>query len=109
MENSGNDYTFNRREEQNKKIGVSPPHIPLNSPGVNWRNGRPSLLPVPLMVKNASLENRKSPWHFANCTILTQPNDTDNIFYFLTRKYMHAETIALLTRPLYFTNMKYLK
>ena len=29
--------------------------------------------------------------------------------YFLTRKYMHAETLALLTKPLYFPNMKYLK
>jgi hypothetical protein len=26
-----------------------------------------------------------------------------------TRKYMHAETLALLTKPLYFPNMKYLK
>jgi hypothetical protein len=26
-----------------------------------------------------------------------------------TRKYMHAETLALLTKPLYFLNMKYLK
>jgi hypothetical protein len=24
-------------------------------------------------------------------------------------KYMHAETLALLTKPLYFPNMKYLK
>jgi hypothetical protein len=29
-----------------------------------------------------------------------------NIYY---RKYMHAETVALLTKPLYFPNMKYLK
>ena len=27
----------------------------------------------------------------------------------LTRKYMHAETLALLTKPLHFPNMKYLK
>jgi hypothetical protein len=27
----------------------------------------------------------------------------------LTRKYMRAETLALLTKPLYFPNMKYLK
>jgi hypothetical protein len=27
----------------------------------------------------------------------------------LTRKYMHAETLALLTKPLYFPNMKYQK
>jgi hypothetical protein len=27
----------------------------------------------------------------------------------LTRKYMHAETLALLTKPLYFPNMKYLE
>ena len=27
----------------------------------------------------------------------------------MTRKYMHAETLALLTKPLYFPNMKYLK
>jgi hypothetical protein len=27
----------------------------------------------------------------------------------ITRKYMHAETLALLTKPLYFPNMKYLK
>jgi hypothetical protein len=26
-----------------------------------------------------------------------------------TRKYMHAETLALLTKPLYFPNMKYLE
>ena len=26
-----------------------------------------------------------------------------------TRKYMHAETLALLTKPLYIPNMKYLK
>ena len=26
-----------------------------------------------------------------------------------TRKYMHAETLAWLTKPLYFPNMKYLK
>jgi hypothetical protein len=26
-----------------------------------------------------------------------------------TRKYMHAETLALLTKPLYFPNVKYLK
>jgi hypothetical protein len=26
-----------------------------------------------------------------------------------TRKYMHAETLALLTKPLHFPNMKYLK
>jgi hypothetical protein len=26
-----------------------------------------------------------------------------------TRKYIHAETLALLTKPLYFPNMKYLK
>ena len=25
-----------------------------------------------------------------------------------TRKYMHAETLALLTKPVYFPNMKYL-
>jgi hypothetical protein len=29
--------------------------------------------------------------------------------YNMTRKYMHAETLALLTKPLYFPNMKYLK
>jgi hypothetical protein len=29
--------------------------------------------------------------------------------YLYTRKYMHAETLALLTKPLYFPNMKYLK
>ena len=29
--------------------------------------------------------------------------------YKSTRKYMHAETLALLTKPLYFPNMKYLK
>ena len=28
---------------------------------------------------------------------------------YVTRKYMHAETLALLTKPLYFPNMKYLK
>jgi hypothetical protein len=27
----------------------------------------------------------------------------------ITRKYMHAETLALLTKPLYFPNVKYLK
>jgi hypothetical protein len=32
--------------------------------------------------------------------------DLDTI---VTRKYMHAETLALLTKPLYFPNMKYLK
>ena len=34
-----------------------------------------------------------------------------NILYFNARKYMHAETIAwpLLTKPLYFPNMKYFK
>jgi hypothetical protein len=26
-----------------------------------------------------------------------------------TRKYMHAETLALLAKPLYFPNVKYLK
>jgi hypothetical protein len=31
------------------------------------------------------------------------------INYFATGKYMHAETLALLTKPLYFPNMKYLK
>jgi hypothetical protein len=31
------------------------------------------------------------------------------IVWVLTRKYMHAETLALLTKPLYFPNMKYLK
>jgi hypothetical protein len=31
------------------------------------------------------------------------------IVYVCTRKYMHAETLALLTEPLYFPNMKYLK
>ena len=25
----------------------------------------------------------------------------------ITRKYMHAETLALLTKPLYFPNMKF--
>ena len=34
--------------------------------------------------------------------VLLAINDT-------TRKYMHAETLALLTKPLYFPNMKYLK
>jgi hypothetical protein len=29
--------------------------------------------------------------------------------YLITRKYMHAETLALLTKSLYFPNMKYLK
>jgi hypothetical protein len=29
--------------------------------------------------------------------------------YLITRKYMHAETLALLTKPLYFPNMKYLE
>jgi hypothetical protein len=33
----------------------------------------------------------------------TRPNHN------VTRKYMHAETLALLTKPLYFPNMKYLK
>jgi hypothetical protein len=28
---------------------------------------------------------------------------------YITRKYMHAETLALQTKPLYFPNMKYLK
>jgi hypothetical protein len=28
--------------------------------------------------------------------------------YQITRKYTHAETLALLTKPLYFPNMKYL-
>jgi hypothetical protein len=27
----------------------------------------------------------------------------------ITRKYMHAETLALLTKPFYFPNVKYLK
>jgi hypothetical protein len=31
------------------------------------------------------------------------------IMYNITRKYMHAETLALLTKPLCFPNMKYLK
>ena len=31
------------------------------------------------------------------------------IFIIHTRKYMHAETLALLTKPLYFPNMKYLE
>jgi retron-type reverse transcriptase len=31
------------------------------------------------------------------------------LFLLYTRKYMHAETLALLTKPLYFPNMKYLK
>ena len=41
--------------------------------------------------------------------------DDNNISYshkdnsHLTRKYIHAETLALLTKPLYFPNMKYLK
>jgi hypothetical protein len=32
-----------------------------------------------------------------------------NAIHIYTRKYMHAETLALLTKPLYFPNMKYLK
>jgi hypothetical protein len=31
------------------------------------------------------------------------------IIFIYTRKYMHAETLALLTKPLYFPNTKYLK
>jgi hypothetical protein len=31
------------------------------------------------------------------------------IFNYVLEKYMHAETLALLTKPLYFPNMKYLK
>jgi hypothetical protein len=37
---------------------------------------------------------------------------TQNFFYITlltTRKYMHAETLPLLTKPLYFPNLKYLK
>jgi hypothetical protein len=30
-----------------------------------------------------------------------------NAKYISTRKYMHAETLALLTKPLYFPNMKF--
>jgi hypothetical protein len=38
------------------------------------------------------------------CRVLaTKYYRTDKI----TRKYMHAETLALLTKPLYFPNMKY--
>jgi hypothetical protein len=29
--------------------------------------------------------------------------------YFFTREYMHPETLSLLTKPLYFPNIKYLK
>ena len=32
-----------------------------------------------------------------------------NLDQIVTRKYMHAETLALLTKPFYFPNMKYLK
>jgi hypothetical protein len=35
--------------------------------------------------------------------------DAGSLVYCVTRKYMHAETLALLTKPLYFPNMKYLK
>jgi hypothetical protein len=40
-------------------------------------------------------------WHHPTTTFFTT--------YIQTRKYMHAETLALLTKPLYFPNMKYLK
>jgi hypothetical protein len=36
-------------------------------------------------------------------------NTSAYIAYIFTRKYMHAETLAMLTKPLHFPNMKYLK
>jgi hypothetical protein len=45
--------------------------------------------------------------HAKTTTTLVNPFDAQNND--TTRKYMHAETLALLTKPLYFPNMKYLK
>ena len=41
--------------------------------------------------------------------LITCKPDTRHQNISVTRKYMHAETLALLTKPLYFPNMKYLK
>jgi predicted P-loop ATPase/GTPase len=59
----------------------------------------------------------KSPTRFTNTTqslldvVLVSSNSLVRRSGVLntTRKYMHAETLALLTKPLYFLNMKYLK
>jgi hypothetical protein len=46
------------------------------------------------------------------CGVYHPPRPTypsNELMQYLTRKYMHAETHALLTKPLYFPNMKYLE
>jgi hypothetical protein len=51
--------------------------------------------------------------HLVNSSTISSENRNLSLMLnktiYRTRKYMHAETLALLTRPLYFLNMKYLK
>jgi hypothetical protein len=58
---------------------------------------------------NNNISNHPHRHYTIITTIQTLKVSNDSITTKYTRKYMHAETLALLTKPLYFPNMKYLK
>jgi hypothetical protein len=57
-----------------------------------------------MLLVQLGINSTRDVWKFSK---LDSPRRLD--ITRTTRKYMHAETLALLTKPLYFPNMKYLK
>ena len=60
-------------------------------------------------ARGQKLQSFRRKWPFYMDLYSMQAAQTCIYQYIVTRKYMHAETLALLTKPLYFPNMKYLK